>query len=109
MGAPHAVWSADFNGHFKTGDGRYGYPLTLTDGYSRFLLACQALSSTSVAEAKPVFTRVFKAFGLPQRIRTDHGVPFATNTLARLSQWSAWWVRLFTLPEFTASGKAFQN
>jgi putative transposase len=91
--APHDVWSADFKGHFKTEDGRYCYPLTITDGYSRFLLSCQALSSTSVAEAQPVFTRVFKEFGLPQRIRTDNGVPFATNTLARLSQWSAWWVR----------------
>lgn len=109
MGAPNAVWSADFKGHFKTGDGRYCYPLTITDGYSRFLLACQALSSTSVAEAKPVFTRVFKEFGLPQRIRTDNGVPFATNTLARLSQLSAWWVRLGILPEFIEPGKPHQN
>jgi putative transposase len=109
MGAPHAVWSADFNGHFKTGDGRYGYPLTITDGYSRFLLACQALSSTSVAEATPVFTRVFKAFGLPQRLRTDHGGPFATNTLARLSQWSAWWVRLGIFPAVIEPGKPHQN
>jgi transposase len=88
--APNDVWSADFKGHVKTGDGHYCYPLTITDGYSRFLLSCQALSSTSVAEARPVFMRVFKAFGLPRRIRTDNGVPFATNTLARLSQLSAW-------------------
>jgi putative transposase len=109
IGAPNDVWSADFKGHFKTGDGRYCYPLTITDGYSRFLLSCQALSSTSVAEAKPVFTRVFKEFGLPQRIRTDNGVPFATNTLARLSQLSAWWVRLGILPEFIEPGKPQQN
>jgi putative transposase len=109
MAAPNEVWSADFKGHFKTGDGRYCYPLTITDGYSRFLLSCQALSSTSVAEAKPVFTRVFKEFGLPQRIRTDNGVPFATNTLGRLSQLSAWWVRLGILPEFIEPGKPQQN
>jgi putative transposase len=109
IGAPNDVWSADFKGHFKTGDGRYGYPLTITDGYSRLLLSCQALSSTSVAEAKPVFTRVFKEFGLPQRIRTDNGVPFATNTLGRLSQLSAWWVRLGILPEFIEPGKPQQN
>jgi putative transposase len=109
IGAPNEGWSADFKGHFKTGDGRYCYPLTITDGYSRFLLSCQALSSTSVAEAKPVFTRVFKEFGLPQRIRTDNGVPFATNTLGRLSQLSAWWVRLGILPEFIEPGKPHQN
>ena len=109
IGAPNDVWSADFTGHFKTGDGRYGYPLTITDGYSRLLLSCQALSSTSVAEATPVFTRVCKAFGLPQRIRTDNGVPFATNTLARLSQLSAWWVRLGLVPECIEPGKPPQN
>jgi putative transposase len=109
MGAPNAVGSADFTGPFKTGEGRYGSPLTLSDGDSRFLLACQALSSTRVQEAKPVFTRVFQAFGLPQRIRTDHGVPFATNTLGRLSQLSAWWVHLGLLPEFIAPGKPHQH
>ena len=67
--------------------------LTSTDGYSPFLLRAKP-SSTRVQDAKPVFTRVCKEFGLPQRIRTDNGVPFATNTLARLSQLSAWWVRL---------------
>lgn len=105
IGAPHNVGGADFKGHVKTGDGLYCSPLTITEGYSRFLLGCPALSSTSVAEAKPGFTRVFNAFGLPQCIRTDNGVPFATNTLARLSQLSAWRVRLGILPEFIEPGK----
>jgi transposase InsO family protein len=109
MSAPNQIWTADFKGQFKTGDGRYCYPLTVADGYSRFLLACQALHSTAVHEAKPVFTRVFHEFGLPHRIRTDNGVPFATNTLARLSQLSAWWVRLGILPEFIQPGKLQQN
>jgi putative transposase len=99
------VWTADFTGPFKTGDGLYGYPLTVADGFSRFLLGCHALSSTRVQEAKPMFVRLFKDFGLPKRIRTDNGVPFATNTLARLSQLSAWWVRLGILPEFIEPGK----
>ena len=107
--APNDVWSADFKGQFKTTNGTYCYPLTVTDGYSRFLLGCQALHSTSVAEAKPVFLRLFQQFGLPQRIRTDNGVPFATNTLGRLSQLSAWWVRLGVLPEFIEPGKPQQN
>jgi putative transposase len=109
MAAPNEVWSADFKGHFKTGDGRYCYPLTITDNNSRFLLGCEALSSTRVQEAKPVFTCVFKEFGLPQRIRTDNGVPFATNTLARLSPLSAWWVRLGILPECIEPGTPQQN
>lgn len=107
--APNDVWSADFKGHFKTGDGLYCYPLTIADGFSRYLLSCQGLHSTCVADTKRVFTRVFKEYGLPKRIRTDNGVPFATNTLARLSELSAWWVRLGILPELIEPGKPQQN
>jgi len=107
--APNDVWSADYKGQFRTGNGIYCYPLTVTDGYSRYLLGCQGLNSTAVAEAKPVFTRLFREYGLPQRIRTDNGVPFATNTLARLSSLSAWWVRLGILPELIEPGKPQQN
>ena len=107
--APNDCWCADFKGQFKTMDGIYCYPLTVTDGHSRYLLACQCLSSTKVEEAKPVFTRIFREFGLPDRIRTDNGVPFATNTLARLSKLSAWWVRLGVLPELIEPGKPQQN
>jgi transposase InsO family protein len=107
--APNDCWSADFKGQFKTGDGLYCYPLTLTDGLSRFLLGCQALHSTALAEAKPVFTRIFKEYGLPLRMRTDNGPPFASTALARLSQLSAWWVRLGILPELIEPGKPQQN
>jgi putative transposase len=83
MLAPNDVWSADYKGQFRTGDGRYCYPLTVSDGFSRYLLGCPALLSTAADEAKPIFTRLFKEYGLPKRIRTDNGVPFATTTLAR--------------------------
>lgn len=106
---PNDVWSADFKGQFKTQNGIYCYPLTVTDGFSRYLLGCQALYSTAVAGAKPVFMRLFKEYGLPKRIRTDNGVPFATNTLARLSSLSAWWIRLGVLPELIEPGKPQQN
>ena len=59
--------------------------------------------------AKPVFTRLFHEYGLPTRIRTDNGVPFATTTLARLSKLSAWWVRLGIRPEFIEPGHPEQN
>jgi putative transposase len=107
--AANDVWSADFKGQFLTGDGWYCYPLTVADGFSRFLLGCQALGSTAEADAKPVFTRLFKEYGLPRRMRTDNGVPFATPTLGRLSKLSAWWVRLGIVPEFIEPGHPEQN
>jgi len=107
--APNHVWCADFKGQFRMGNGRYCYPLTVTDGHSRFLLGCQGLTSTALRGAKPVFSQLFHEYGLPQYIRTDNGVPFATNTLARLSRLSAWWVRLGVLPQLIEPGKPQQN
>ena len=45
MTEPNATWTADFKGQFKTGDGRYCFPLTVADGATRYLLACRALGS----------------------------------------------------------------
>jgi transposase InsO family protein len=43
--APNDLWTADFKGHFKTGDALYCYPLTIADQHTRFLLACPGLLS----------------------------------------------------------------
>jgi putative transposase len=109
LDAPNAVWRAACQGHGPTGDGRYGSPLTITAGDRRLLRSGQALSSTRGAAATPVCTRVCNACGRPRRLRTDHGVPFATNTLARLSQLAAWWVRLGLVPACSAPGKPAQH
>ena len=106
---PNQMWAADFKGEFKTRDGRYCYPLTVTDSYSRYLLGCQGLFSTRIDEAKPVFLGLFRKFGLPDRILTDNGSPFAARSLARLSQLSAWWVRLGIRPILIEPGKPQQN
>jgi hypothetical protein len=67
------------------------------------------LLTTECASAKVVFEKVFRQFGLPERIRTDNGVPFATVSLARLSSLSAWWIQLGILPELIQPGKPQQN
>lgn len=109
ISTPNQVWAADFKGHFKTRDGYYCYPLTVTDLYSRYLLGCQGLASTSITEAQPVFRRLFQEFGLPECIRTDNGTPFAAVTLARLSSLSAWFIRLGIKRQLIEPGKPAQN
>jgi transposase InsO family protein len=109
MDAPNAVWTTDYKGQFKLGDGRYCFPLTVADGYSRMLLACQALTSTKLVEARPVFEHLFREYGLPQRIRSDNGVPFATQALGRLSALAVWWIRLGILPDITEPASPQQN
>ena len=91
---PNAVWQADFKGEFRLGNGQYCYPLTVTDAYSRFLLACVSRTSTATEGAQPVFQRLFAEYGLPLAIRTDNGAPFATPALGGLSRLSVWWIKL---------------
>ena len=109
MDEPNAVWTVDFKGQFKMRNGRYCYPLTIQDGFSRFLLECRGLYSTSMELAKPVFIKTFREFGLPAVIRSDNGTPFASIGLARLTRLSAWWIRLGIRPETIEPGKPQQN
>lgn len=106
---PNAVWSADFKGDFKLGNGRRCYPLTVSDNHSRYLLACRGLSRPSYAEVQPWFEWVFREYGLPRAIRTDNGAPFASLALGGISRLSAWWVRLGIVPERITPGKPSQN
>lgn len=77
------------------GNKQYCYPLTITDYRSRYLLACDAVASTHSELAFTVFERAFKDFGLPDAIRTDNGVPFASgNALFGLTRLAIWWLRL---------------
>ena len=91
---PNDVWCADFKGQFKLANGRYCYPLTITDLYSRFLVACIALESTKAEPARWAFSEAFREYGLPAVIRSDNGCPFASTALAGLSSLSAFWLRL---------------
>lgn len=56
-GAANQLWCADFKGQFKTRDGRYCYPLTVTDYFSRYLVGCQGLLTTTCAAARGAGTR----------------------------------------------------
>jgi putative transposase len=106
---PNALWTADFKGQFKLRNGHYCFPLTIADSYSRFFLRCQALPSTNEFTARHIFERVFREYGLPEGIRTDNGVPFATYSLGRLSRLSVWWIRLGIQPVLIQPGKPQQN
>jgi transposase InsO family protein len=108
--APNDLWCADFKGEFKLGNGRYCYPLTVTDHASRFLLLCEALDSTREASAMTAFEQLFEERGLPGAIRSDNGVPFASpNALFNLSKLAVWWLRLGIAIERIKPGHPQQN
>jgi putative transposase len=107
---PNALWCADYKGEFMLGDRRYCYPLTITDFATRYLLTCEALSTTQEQFAFTVFERTFQDFGLPHAIRTDNGVPFASaHALYGLSKLAVWWLRLGIEIERIQPGQPQQN
>lgn len=108
-GAPNAVWSADYKGWFRTGDGTRIDPLTISDGYSRYLLRCQALKAADYLHTKPVFEAAFREYGLPERMRTDNGAPFGSNGESGLTGLSVWFIKLGIVPEHIEPGKPQQN
>jgi len=108
--APNDLWCADFKGEFKLGNGRYCFPLTVSDHVARFLLLCEALDSTREDPAIAAFERLFRERGLPLAIRSDNGVPFASpNALFNLSKLSVWWLRLGNAIERIKPGHPQQN
>ena len=106
---PNEVWTVDYKGEFLTGDRRYCYPLTLRDGFSRYVLRCDALTAHTLAVTRPRLERAFAEYGLPDRIRSDNGPPFGGPGLARLSTLAVWWIRLGILPERIDPGHPEQN
>ncbi len=107
--APNDVWAADYKGQFRLKNGNYCFPLTVSDLSSRYLLGCDAHPAISLERTFAHFKGLFATYGLPHRIRTDNGVPFASNALARLSQLSVWFIKLGIYPELIEPGKPHQN
>jgi putative transposase len=107
---PNQLWACDYKGEFMMGNKHYCYPLTITDAHSRYLLACEAQESTREAGAFAVFESVFREYGLPDAIRSDNGLPFASpNALYGLSKLSVWWLRLGIDIERIKPGNPQQN
>ena len=77
--APNQVWAIDFKGWFETGDGKRCDPLTISDTASRYLLRCQRVARSDTAHVRPLMEATFREYGLPTRILSDNGPPFAST------------------------------
>jgi transposase InsO family protein len=108
-GTANALWCIDFKGWFRTGDGKRCDPLTITDGYSRYLLRCQAVRAADTLHTRAVLEGAFSEYGLPDRMRSDNGAPFGSNGRGGLTALSVWWMRLGIQPERIQPGQPQQN
>jgi transposase InsO family protein len=108
-GAANDVWCMDFKGWFLTGDGTHCEPLTLSDAHSRYLLRCQVMGRTDEDHVWPVLDAAFREFGLPSRLRSDNGAPFASRGAGGLSKLSVKVIKAGVVPERIAPAKPQQN
>ncbi len=103
------VWTVDFKGWFRTGDGRRVEPLTVRDLFSRQLLAVRLLQDQSWRPVRRIFMGLFRENGYPRVIRVDNGQPFGSTGALGLSRLSAWWTALGIGVQFIAPGHPEQN
>lgn len=101
------VWTVDFKGWFRTGDGQRVEPLTVRDLFSRYVLTVRLLPDQQWWRVQAVFPRLFRRYGRPKVIRVDNG--FGSKGPAGLSRLSAWWTALGIRVEFIAPGHPEQN
>ena len=106
---PNDVWTVDFKGWFRTGDGTRVEPLTVRDLASRYILAIELLGQQNVQDTRVAFERIFARYGLPQVIRADNGSPFGSTGALGLTRLSAWWLKLGIRVEFIAPAHPEQN
>jgi putative transposase len=106
---PNNIWAADYKGQFRLTNGEHCFPITVSDLSSRIVLGVDAHSEISPKKSIWHFTSVFKMLGLPNRIRTDNDVPFASNAIARLSQLSVWFTPTLVTQVQVSSWEFIQN
>jgi putative transposase len=107
--APNEVWGMDFKGQFRTRDGRYCFPFTVTDLASRYLLCCDGYLSTEAEGVRTSLVRVFREYGMPAAIRSDNGTPFASTGIGRLTRLGVWLVSLGIIRQLIEPARPDQN
>ncbi len=107
--APNAVWTGDFKGWFRTGNGSRCEPFTVVDGFSRYILAIRHVPRVSGVVVWPVLEAVFREYGLPRAFRTDNGPPFAGCKRGGLTRFAVRLVRLGIALERIEPGHPEQN
>jgi hypothetical protein len=106
---PNDVWTLDFKGRERTGDGTGVEPFTVRDLASRLILTVDLGTRPNVRETRRALERIFRRYGLPRVIRSDNGTPFGATGALGFTRLSAWLVKLGIRVEFIAPGRPDQN
>jgi transposase InsO family protein len=107
--APNDVWSIDYKGWFRVGDGTRCDPLTINDVFSRASLECRAMVAPKLEDVKLRLQHTFWRLGTPRFLLSDTGPPFASRGIGRLSRLGVWLLRVGVQPIFIEPGHPEQN
>jgi transposase InsO family protein len=92
---PNDLWTIDFKGWWRAGDGERCNPLTIRDAHSRFVLALELVEHGTGNVVRDILLKLFRRHGLPSAIQCDNGAPFISmQSMGGLTKLSAWWVSL---------------
>lgn len=105
---PGELWTCDYKGQFRLGNGRYCYPLTVADQVSRFVIVAHGLPDTSLEPTWKRIDAALREYGLPKAFHTDNGTPFGHGN-SRLSTLSVRLMKLDIEPVFSRPGKPQDN
>lgn len=94
--APNDLWQIDFKGHFALPQGAC-HPLTVLDDHSRFSLGLQACRNEQTATVQDCLTRIFRRYGLPEKILQDNGSPWGHDEHG-YTPLTVWMIRLGISP-----------
>lgn len=105
----HDIWTIDFKGWFRTGDGRRCEPLTVRDAHTCYLLHVRHAPAESEQVVRRLLTRLFKREGLPRMIHVDNGPPFGGTSALGLTRLSVWWLQLGIQVQFSRRARPGDN
>jgi len=94
MEQPNQLWQMDFKGYFALQEGGYCHPLTVLDDHSRFLVGLKACSNETGQTVHEQLSKIFRCYGLPERMLMDNGSPWGYDTDNPHTLLTAWLMRL---------------
>lgn len=104
------IWTIDYKGHFKMGNGRRCHPLTVCDSKTRCLLLNKGHYRETVKNVKEELIRLFLEYGQPNYLLSDNGSCFASpQSPCGYGSLSYWLIEHGVYPLFSDPGCPGQN
>ena len=91
--APNDLWQMDFKGPVATRAASC-HALTILDDHSRFNLCLETLPSQKDGPVQATLVKIFRQYGLPNRLLTDNGSPWGHTAEHPYTVLTVWLLRV---------------